>query len=89
MISTGIGVGYGDINHTAGRFQPVYITDEVRAFTVVEDAVLNVTGADGENVTAATSVDIEGESVPYERHGVVSDGTAEIRVASTPSPARW
>jgi dolichyl-diphosphooligosaccharide--protein glycosyltransferase len=81
ILYDGLGIGYGDVSQTSGRFQPVYVSNEVRAFTVVEGAMLNVTGSDGENVTAKTTVDIEGESVSYERHGTVSDGTAEIRVA--------
>lgn len=81
ILYDGLGVGDGDVNDTSGRFQPVYIGDEVRAFTVVEGALLNVTGTDGENVTAATTVDIEDESIRYERHGVVSEGGTVIRVA--------
>lgn len=81
ILYDGLGVGYGDVDRTAGRYQPVYIGDEVRAFTVVEGAVLNVSGTDGHNVTAKADIQIDGETITYERHGVISDGRVELRVA--------
>ena len=77
----GLGVGYGDVNQTAGRYQPVYLSDEERVFTVVEGAVLNVSGDDGRELTATTDVEIDGETIEYERRGTVAEGFVEIRVA--------
>ena len=82
ILFEGLGVGYGDVETTAGRYQPVYIGESHRAFTAVDGAVLNVTGAtDGTTVTATTNVEINDEVVPYERHGEVDDGTVDLRVA--------
>jgi dolichyl-diphosphooligosaccharide--protein glycosyltransferase len=79
-LFNGFGVGYNDTQPT-GRYQPVYVGDEVRAFTVVEGAVLNVTGANGEEIVATTDVEVGGETVTYERRGVIEDGSVELRLA--------
>ena len=81
ILFEGLGVGYGEVENTSGRFQPVYIGESHRAFTVVEGAVLNVSSATETSVTASATVEIDGEEVTYERHGAVEDGYAEIRVA--------
>jgi len=76
----GLGVGAGGVEST-GHFQAVYVGEEVRAFTVVEGAVIEVTRSDGTEVTAATTVTIDGEEISYERSAVIDDGEAMIRVA--------
>jgi len=81
ILYRGLGVGHDDVNSTAGRFQPVYVGDNVRAFTAVEGARINVTGGNDREITARTDVEIAGEEVSYTRTGVVTDGTATIRVA--------
>jgi len=59
----------------------VYVGDEVRAFTVVEGAVIEVTGSEETAVTAATTVSIDGQELSYERSGEVEDGSLRLTVA--------
>jgi dolichyl-diphosphooligosaccharide--protein glycosyltransferase len=81
ILFEGLGVGFGDIEETAGRFQPVYVGEDVRAFTTVEGATISVGGASGTEVTAETTVAVNGTETTYERSGVVENGAATIRVA--------
>jgi len=80
QLFEGLGVGAGETEST-GHFQPVYVGDEVRAFTVVEGASIEVSGPEGTAVTAATTVSIDGQDLSYERSGEVEDGSVTLTVA--------
>ncbi|MCQ4333102.1 hypothetical protein KM295_06245 [Natronomonas sp. F2-12] len=81
ILFEGLGVGHGDVETTSGRFQPVYVGDSHRAFTVVEGAVLNVSSSTATSVTASTVLEVNDEEIMYERHGEIENGYVEIRVA--------
>ena len=76
----GLGVGI-DNTESTGHFQQVYVGDEVRAFTVVEGATIEVRGSEGTEVTATTTVSIDGQALSYKRSGEVDDGSATLTVA--------
>jgi dolichyl-diphosphooligosaccharide--protein glycosyltransferase len=76
------GRGIGTNNTTAtGHYQLLASADGVRTFAVVPGAIIEVTGSDGERVTATTTVQVGNENHTYTRSAPVSNGTATVRVA--------
>ena len=73
---------FGAGNESAAHYQLLYTTDEVRAFALVEGAVINATVEPDATVTATTDVSVMDESFTYRRNGTANaSGTVEIRVA--------
>ena len=73
---------FGAGNESVAHYQLLYTTDEVRAFALVEGAVINATVEPDATVTATTDVSVMDESFTYRRNGTANaSGTVEIRVA--------
>ena len=73
---------FGAGNESVAHYQLLYTAEDVRAFALVEGAVINTTAEPGTNVTAGTDVTVANESFAYERTGTATDdGAVRIRVA--------
>jgi dolichyl-diphosphooligosaccharide--protein glycosyltransferase len=81
MLFEGLGVGLGEVSKTSGRFKPIYVGEEIRAFTKVEGAIISISGATSTEVTATTQVTVAGNETSYERSAPVTNNKATIRVA--------
>ncbi|MXR50449.1 MFS transporter [Halovenus sp. WSH3] len=73
---------FGAGNDSTAHYQLIYSGESVRAFAVVDGAVIQTQAEPGTNVTARTTVDAAGERLDYKRTATADDsGTARIRVA--------
>ena len=83
-LHEGLGLGANDTAAT-GHYQLLASDDGVRTFAVVPGATIQVSGSNGEQVTATTTVavgtDGDGATYEYARSAPVANGTATIRVA--------
>lgn len=73
---------FGAGNDSLAHYQLLYAAGDVRAFVLVEGAVINTTAEPDTSVTAQTDVTVGDESFTYHRTATADDdGIARIRVA--------
>ena len=73
---------FGAGNESVAHYQLLYAEGEVRAFVVVDGAVVQTNAEPGENVTASTDVETAGKQFSYERTATADEeGTVALQVA--------
>ncbi|USZ71451.1 hypothetical protein [Natronosalvus halobius] len=62
-----------------GHYQAVFLSDSSAAYAVVPGATINATVSPNEEVSVRTTVDVDGQSLEYERV-VEADGERRLQV---------